>query len=143
MRKLMRRLFATALILGVIIAAKAAYDTMRDPVVQRLTVESAALPAGSPPVTIALLADIHVAGPDMPPSRLKRIVRQVNALEPDLVMIAGDLVSEKRIATKHYSPEDIVDPLAQLTARYGAVLVPGNHDHWFNWPALSEQLARH
>ncbi len=143
MRKLMRRLFAIALVLGVIIAAKAAYDTMRDPVVQRLTVQSAALPVGSPPVTIALLADIHVAGPDMPPSRLRRIVRQVNALEPDLIMIAGDLVSEKRTATRLYSAEDIVDPLAQLSARYGSVLVPGNHDHWFNWPALSEQLARH
>lgn len=125
------------------LAIKAYCDTMRDPVVQRLTITSSALPASSKPITIAMLADIHVAGPDMPPSRLKRIATQVNALEPDIVMIAGDLVSEKRIATAHYSPKEIVDPLAQLNAPLGVVLVPGNHDHWFDWPGLSEQLAKH
>ena len=44
-----------------------------------------------------LISDIHVAGPDMPPARLARIVAQVNALRPDIVLIAGDFVSDKRI----------------------------------------------
>lgn len=94
-------------------------------------------------MTIALLADIHVAGPDMPPARLADIVAQVNALRPDLVAIAGDLVSEKRTATRVYSAAEVITPLGGLSAPLGVVVVPGNHDHWFDWPGLAQELARH
>lgn len=136
-----RAALALAVMAGVIVLAKMWHDTMRDPVIQRLTIESKHLPPGSPPVTIAFLSDIHVAGPDMPPSRLERIVQQTNALNADLIAIAGDLVSEKMAATKHYEAGEIVAPLAALSAPLGVVLVPGNHDHWFGWPELSGELA--
>ncbi|MFU7528035.1 metallophosphoesterase [Qipengyuania sp. ASV99] len=125
------------------VLAKVWHDTMRDPVVERLVLETASLPAGSAPVRLVFLTDIHVAGPDMPPSRLTRIVDQVNALKPDLVVIAGDLVSEKRSATKVYTAAEIVAPLGALEARHGVVIVPGNHDHWFGWPKLAAELSRH
>ncbi len=141
--KWVRGALALGVALGLSLMVKVWYDTMRDPVVKRLTIESSALPAGSAPVTIAFLTDIHVAGPDMPPSRLARIVDQVNALQPDLIAITGDLVSEKRAATKVYSAEEIITPLGGLQATYGVALVPGNHDHWFGWPDLEAQLARH
>ena len=76
------------------------------------------------------MSDIHVAGPDMPPQRLARIIAQVNTARPDLVLIAGDLVSDKRLATQHYSTKQAVAPLAGLRARLGVFAVPGNHDHW-------------
>ncbi|MEP6001154.1 MAG: metallophosphoesterase [Parasphingorhabdus sp.] len=142
-KKALKWTITAALIIGVLIAIKAWHDTMRDPVVQRLVIESDALPSGAEPVTIALLADIHVAGPDMPPSRVERIVEQVNALKPDVVAIAGDLVSEKRVATKIYNADEIVAPLSGLKARYGVAFVPGNHDHWFDWPGIEAELAKH
>lgn len=142
-KTMIRRAALLALVLGCALAAKAWHDTMRAPVVERLVVESTALPAGASPVTIALLADIHVAGPDMPPERLERIVAQVNALRPDLVAIAGDLVSEKRTATRLYSAAEVVAPLGQLSAPLGVIVVPGNHDHWFAWEALAGELARY
>jgi predicted MPP superfamily phosphohydrolase len=123
-------------------AAKAWHDTMADPVVQRTAVALPGLAAGSR-VTVALLSDIHVAGPDMPPERLARIVGQVNALEPDIVLIAGDLVSEKRTATRTYTAEEVVAPLGKLDAPLGVFAVPGNHDHWFDMPALADALRRH
>ena len=138
-----RRIALVAVVLLAALGAKAWYDTMRAPVVQRLTIESPHLPGGSEPVTIAFLTDIHVAGPDMPPSRLEEIVAQVNALDPDLIAITGDLVSEKRTATHIYAAEEIVAPLRSLDAPLGVALVPGNHDHWYDWPALSAQLAKH
>ncbi len=138
-----RRAVLLTLVLTAAIGAKAWHDTMRAPVVERLVVTSKALPAGTKPVTIALLADIHVAGPDMSPERLAQIVAQVNALKPDLVAIAGDLVSEKRTATKVYSAAEVVAPLGQLAAPLGVVVVPGNHDHWFDWDELAAQLARY
>ena len=142
-KTIVRRAAVLALAIACGFAGKAWYDTMRDPVVERLVVESKALPQGARPVTIALLADIHVAGPDMPPERLERIVAQVNALKPDLVAVAGDLVSEKRTATRVYAAEAVIAPLGDLAAPLGVVVVPGNHDHWFDWDALAAQLARY
>jgi hypothetical protein len=131
---------AVAVIAG---SAKAWSDTMRDAVIERTTVAMRGLPEGSPPVRVALISDIHVAGPDMPPERLERIVAQVNALHPDIVLIAGDLVSDKRTATHVYTPEEIVAPLGKLQAPLGVVTVPGNHDHWFDMPGLAAELQRH
>ncbi|MEZ5679919.1 MAG: metallophosphoesterase [Erythrobacter sp.] len=125
------------------LGAKAWSDTMGEPVVHHTSVASSALPVGSEPVYIALISDIHVAGPDMPPARLRKIVAQINALDPDIVAIAGDLVSERRTATHIYSPEEIVEPLSALTPRLGTVVVPGNHDHWYDMPGLAKQLERH
>lgn len=142
-KTIIRRAVLLALVLMVAVGAKAWHDTMRAPVVERLVVTTNALPPGTKPVTIALLADIHVAGPDMPPKRLTDIVAQVNALQPDLVAIAGDLVSEKRTATKVYSAAEVVAPLGQLAAPLGVVVVPGNHDHWFDWNRLAAELARY
>lgn len=142
-RNLLGRLLAVAVILGAAGAGKAWHDTLSDPVVSQTTMTHKGLPPGSRPVRIALVSDIHVAGPDMPPERLTRIVSQVNALQPDLVVIAGDLVSDKGLATQIYTPAEIVAPLAGLEAPLGVIAVPGNHDHWFDWPGLAAQLDRH
>lgn len=142
-KTIFRRAVVAVLVLAVLVGAKAWYDTMRAPVVERLVVESPALPAGAGPVTIALFSDIHVAGPDMPPERLARIVAQVNELKPDLVAIAGDLVSEKRTASHVYTAAEVVAPLGKLSAPLGVVVVPGNHDHWFGWDKLAAELARY
>jgi predicted MPP superfamily phosphohydrolase len=91
---------------------------------------------------VVLMSDLHVSGPDMPPARLARIVGQVNALEPDAVLIAGDLVSDKRPATRHYSTADTVAPLARLHAPLGVFAVPGNHDHWRDIGEVTAELEK-
>jgi uncharacterized protein len=141
-KRLLRHTAILFLFLLGLLAVKIWTDTMGAPQIRRATVATAQLPPGSPSVTIALISDIHVAGPDMPPARLEEIVAQVNALRPDLVMIAGDLVSEKRLATRHYSAAAAVAPLGELRAVLGVVAVPGNHDHWFGWPELRAELKR-
>ncbi|WP_374405245.1 metallophosphoesterase [Pelagerythrobacter sp.] len=125
------------------LGTKAWSDTMRDAVIERTRVTLPELPDDAAPLRVALISDIHVAGPDMPPERLERIVAQVNALEPDVVLIAGDLVSDKRTATHIYTPEQIVAPLGALDAPLGVIAVPGNHDHWFDMPGLAAELDRH
>lgn len=98
-----------------------------DPVVRRTSV---AMPGLAAPLRAVLISDIHVGGPDMPPVRLRRIVSQVNALRPDLVLIAGDLITDKRLATRHYALAEAIAPLADLRPRIGTYAVLGNHDHW-------------
>lgn len=115
---------------------------MADPLVQRTAFALSSLPAGAASIRVVLLSDTHVAGPDMPPERLVRIVAQVNALEPDIVLIAGDFISEKRTATQLYSAEEAVAPLASLRATLGKIAVPGNHDHWFDMESIRRELER-
>lgn len=130
------------MMLAAFVAGKAWSDTMAEPAVRQTVIEVDGLARDTPPIRIALLSDIHVAGPDMPPARVARIVARVNALRPDLIVIAGDLVSEKRSATRVYSPAEAVAPLAALKAPLGVVAVPGNHDHWFDMPAIAAELRK-
>ena len=132
-----------ALVAALVMGAKAWSDTMGDPLIRRATISLEGMQEDQASVTAVLLADIHVAGPDMPPERLAKIVAQVNALRPDMVLIAGDLVSEKRVATQIYTAPEIVAPLGRLQAPLGVVVVPGNHDHWFGWSPLAAELRAH
>lgn len=123
--------------------AKAACDTLSEPQFRRLRVSLPQLPAGSRPLRLVLMSDIHVAGPDMPPSRLAAIVRQVNAVKPDLVLIAGDFVSDKRTATKYYTTAESIAPLGALRPTLATIAVPGNHDHWRNAKDVRAELTRY
>lgn len=131
-----------AVILAAALLAKGYWNATRDPVIRTATVAVADWPAGQPPLKILLLSDTHVADPDMPPARLVRIVGELNRLKPDLVLIAGDLVSERRGATQIYTPAEVVAPLAGLRAPLGVIVAPGNHDHWFKPDALRGELEK-
>lgn len=128
-------------LLGVAFAGWGYASAVSDPVVRRAEVRLPAL-RGSAPLKLLLISDIHVAGPDMPPERLARIVGRINALRPDAVLIAGDFVGDRKAATRHYGTEQSVAPLAALRARLGVFAVLGNHDHWRNAPEIDHALER-
>jgi predicted MPP superfamily phosphohydrolase len=140
--RLLIRMAAVLAVLGLLASAVLYLTATRDPVVRRATVHMADWPAGASPMQVVLLSDIHVAGPDMPPGRLARIVEQVNALRPDAVLIAGDFVSDKRVSTRFYSGAEGLAPLARLRARHGVWAVLGNHDHWRDAPEISRALRK-
>jgi uncharacterized protein len=128
------------LLLSIAVLGNGYWNATRDPIIRTASLGVDNWAAGEPPIKILLLSDIHVAGPDMPPERLSRLVRRFNALKPDLVLIAGDLVSEKRVATRIYTAGEIVAPLGKLKAPLGVIITPGNHDHWFDPAALRKEL---
>jgi predicted MPP superfamily phosphohydrolase len=102
-----------------------------------------ALPGLAPQqrLRLVLLSDLHVAGPDMPPERLAGIVAMVNDLRPDLVLIAGDFVSDKALSTRRYEAGEAVAPLAALRAPLGRYAVLGNHD-WHERGAAMPRALR-
>ena len=112
----------------------------RPPTVVRYRVVSTQ-PGDNPSLRIVHLSDTHVALPDMPPARLLRIVAQVNALRPDIVVLTGDYVSDKFVGSAVATAAAIA-PLGRLRARYGVFAVPGNHDHWRSIPATRLAFAR-
>lgn len=139
---LLRRLALIAALGIALLIAKAWHDTMSDPEVRQAEVTLPGLPAQSGGLRLLVMSDMHVAGPDMSPARLRRIVAQVNALHPDYVLLTGDLISDRRLASRHYSLQDAVAPLAGLRPRIGTAAVLGNHDHWRDAAVAERELAK-
>jgi 3',5'-cyclic-AMP phosphodiesterase len=74
-------------------------------------------------VLIAQLSDVHIGGPRYHEELLRAAVAEINAAEPDLIVVAGDLTDEG------YPDQYPVarDELGALESAH-VVLVPGNHD---------------
>lgn len=137
------RWLALIVLLFAAFVGKGYWNATREPIVRTAEIAVPDWPAGQPPLTVLHLSDTHVAGPDMPPSRLVHIVANLNRLKPDIILIAGDLISDKRLATRHYTAEEVVAPLGGFKAPLGVVVVPGNHDHKFEPDALRGVMERH
>ena len=140
---MLRRLGLAALVAvlaGLLVLALGYSNARADPIVREAYVGVPGWPEGEPPMKVLALSDVHVAGPDMPPERVRRTARRLNRLSPDLILVAGDLISEKRTATRHYTEEEVVAPFAACEARLGVVVAPGNHDHWVDLAAMTKAL---
>ena len=91
------------------------------------------LPKALHGLTIVQISDLHV-GPTIRRDVVEALVARVNALQPDLVVLTGDLVDGSVTAL---APE--MTAFGQLTARHGVFLVTGNHeyysgvDEWIAW----------
>ncbi len=90
--------------------------------VPRVEVRLDKLPERLSGFSIALLSDIH-AGGWVDRDFVRRLVDQTNALTPDAIFIAGDLVDGDVPSLAH-----IVAPLADLKSRLGTFFVIGNHE---------------
>jgi len=136
-----KKLFLIALVFGLALLGYMYSIATSQPVVRQAEIMTENWPEGQPAISLLLVSDVHVAGPDMPPSRLAEIIEQMNGLNPDIVAFAGDFVSDKRVATSRYSAADALAPLKHLQASQGVYAVLGNHDHWRDTDAISEALT--
>ena len=113
------------------------YANARRPArVKRVTVRIAGLAPGLEGLRIAQISDIHV-GPTIKQDYLQAIVDRVNALQPDIVAITGDLVDG---SVAELGPH--VAPLAGLRARHGAYFVTGNHEYYSGVHGWLRELRR-
>ncbi len=103
-------------------------NALADPVLRRTRLTLPDWPAGAKPVTVALISDIHIGNSTMDGDRLTRIVAQIDALRPDLVLIGGDYVAGHDVDVARAGARDLVAPLSRLSAPLGVVAVLGNHD---------------
>lgn len=140
----MRRLLSALgllLLIGAAVALYAFAEARRDPVVRRADIALPRWPAGQPPVRVVLISDVHIGSLVSDAARLTRIVRQINALHPDLVLIAGDFIFGQRKDGAALHGPAMIAPLKGLHARLGVIGVPGNHDHATGMPAVARDLA--
>ncbi len=105
------------------------------PAVKRIEVELPGWPASLDGLRIAQISDIHF-GPILGRDFAEWLRDQVNALEPDLIAITGDLVDGP--VGKH---GDSVAPFADLRAPLGCYFVTGNHDHYSGARSWVDRVA--
>jgi hypothetical protein len=85
---------------------------------------------------IVQISDLHI-GNVLMGERLSRVVEAVNALEPDVVALTGDIFD--------FDPRFVEDGalrLGALRARHGVYLVLGNHDVYTGSEVVADAFAR-
>lgn len=117
-------------------------EARSEPVVRRAAIALPDWPVGAAPIRAVLLSDVHMGTAAMNGARLTRIVGQINALRPDVVLIAGDFIYGHTPGSASRLGEAMVAPLSRLRAPLGVVAALGNHDHWTGAEAVRDQLRR-
>ncbi|MFV0392620.1 MAG: metallophosphoesterase [Paludibacteraceae bacterium] len=95
------------------------------PQVVHLNIESSK-PLQNKLLKIVAVSDIHI-GTSIDKSRLAKYVTLINAQQPDLVLIAGDLIDR---AIKPVIDQDMDEELRQIVAPLGVYAVYGNHEYY-------------
>jgi predicted MPP superfamily phosphohydrolase len=125
-----RRLFLSRMIAAAVggasglIGLGGAINVARGFEVRRVQVPMAKLPSSASGYRIVQITDVHV-GPTIGRSFVEGVVRETNALAPEMVVITGDLVDGSVEQLRH-----LVEPLADLRAKDGVFFVTGNHEYY-------------
>ena len=104
--------------------------------VTNLTVRLPALPARLEGFRIAQISDMHL-GWIVRDRRLEKIVNQINALQPDLIVITGDFVDAE---PSHM--EGMFPALRRLQSRCGVFAVTGNHEFFAGVDRVQSYIER-
>jgi predicted MPP superfamily phosphohydrolase len=87
---------------------------------------------------IAQITDLHV-GSSIKRGYVKRVVAAINALEPDIIAVTGDIVD----GSVDYLQHDVA-PLGDLKSRMGTFMCTGNHEYYSgvgHWIPAFESLG--
>jgi len=82
--------------------------------------------AGNKSIQAALVSDIHL-GTIMGKNRLQTLVDQLNHLEPDLILFAGDIIDEN---VNHFIDDNMDNILRTLNPPLGKFAILGNHEYY-------------
>ncbi len=101
------------------------YVNARNPQVRHITLTIEKTHVADTALHVVVVSDIHL-GTIIGNDRLRRIVHAVNALEPDLILLPGDVVDEDLAPVIR---GNLGEGLRSLTAKYGVLAVTGNHEY--------------
>ena len=111
------------------------YNASRTEAIKYLTIETSKLPKSVSRFTVVQLSDLHLNYLKSPRS-LKNIVEKTNSLDPDLVVITGDLID-----ADVGKLEKVCDTLKSLKSRYGIYAITGNHEFYAGLDKFYQALS--
>ncbi|MDR3299529.1 MAG: metallophosphoesterase [Candidatus Accumulibacter sp.] len=131
--------WASALVAAaLILSAIGVWQAVRVPDTREVEITLERLPAELDGLCLAQLTDLHASRLLQGPWQ-RAVVDKTNALNPDLILLTGDLVD----GTPANRAADVA-PLRDLKARLGVLAIPGNHEYYSNyaaWMAAFEKLG--
>lgn len=119
-----RNVTILAIVLTVMLTALGLRNASLPPDIVRVEIALKKLSPSLDKLKVVLLSDIHL-GSTVGRSRLELIVSMVNNIDPDVVVIAGDL-TDSRVSQLGTATE----PLRHIKSRFGAFFTTGNHDYY-------------
>ena len=136
-----RRTFLSRLIAGVAglvtlgLSGAGVAEALGAVALKKVQISLGKLPKALSGMRIVQLTDVHI-GPMIGREWLEGIVARVNALEPDLIVITGDLVDGSVAALR-----DHVAPIGDLKSKLGVYFVTGNHEYYSGASSWIEHLG--
>jgi predicted MPP superfamily phosphohydrolase len=129
-----RVIAGTTSVLALGLAGLGAATALGKVALARVRVPLRRLPLPMSGFRVVQVSDLHI-GATLGGDWLTRIVEEVNAADPDVVVITGDLV-DGSVAQLRAE----VAPLADLRARHGVFFVTGNHEYYSGVDEWLEEL---
>lgn len=129
-------LLIAAIIVCVIIAG---HFIARNPQVRSLEITIPKRGRTAKSMSMVLVTDIHL-GTLIKNSRLEKLVSIINGLNPDLVLLGGDIVDEDLAPVIENNLGEI---LKQIKSRYGTYAVTGNHEYIGGVDAATGYMKEH
>ncbi len=84
---------------------------------------------------VVTISDPHIVEPYMSLSRWGRIIETANALNPDLILMLGDYVSNIKLWSQKVPLTETARIAAKAQAPLGVFSINGNHDWWGDFEA--------
>ncbi len=109
------------------------------PRIRKLSLPVAGKSAKIKTLNIVVASDIHL-GPIVGRSRFDHIVDTINTLDPDLVLLPGDIVDED---LEPVIRQNLGEALRRIQSRFGVFGVTGNHEHYGGVEKACSYLAEH
>lgn len=118
------RASSAVLVVGTVGAVGYGVVEAANPQVTRTAVALDDLPSTFEGTSVALVSDLHI-GPSRGRDFVSDLVETINAEDPDLILVAGDLVDGRVDLVG-----DELAPLAELDAPLGVYVTSGNHEFY-------------
>jgi len=129
---------ATALLVVLVVIAGSFYGLFEanDLRVETVHIRTPKLPAGTPPIRIAQVSDLHL-GLIHREEALAPIIARLQQLQPDLLVATGDIVDAQ---INHLA--ELVELWQQLETPLGKYAVTGNHEYYAGLNQALDFLTR-
>ena len=111
-------------LLAAILTLLGMYEARRFPDINQYTIEVEGLPPSFDGMRLVHLSDLHCS-PIAQREHVRKIVAAINALNPDMVCVTGDLVDGSPMTRLRD-----LEPLADIRAKWGVFGCTGNHEFY-------------
>ena len=115
------------------------YFNSKNPVINKLELKIPKHTANFEKLNIVAVSDIHL-GTIISAEQLEKIVDKINGLNPDLVLLVGDVIDED---VKPVIEQNTGEKLLNIKSKYGTYGVTGNHEYFSGVESSCSYLSEH